>query len=110
MCSTVVPAGSGGGSDSASGPWPSGARRAFSTALTLGPELEASLCCIAAFGSLVAWPGGSAAGASELGVTVATFDEGVRLTRHRALHGTDGLAWGKARYRDVRDELVSLLS
>lgn len=43
-------------------------------------------------------------------VTVATFDEGVRLTRHRALHGTDGLAWGKARYRDVRDELVSLLS
>ena len=43
-------------------------------------------------------------------VTVATFDETLRLTRLSALHGTDGLAWGKARYRDIREELLSLLS
>lgn len=43
-------------------------------------------------------------------VTVATFDESVRLTRLSALHGTDGLAWGKASYREIREELLSLLS
>lgn len=42
-------------------------------------------------------------------VTVATFDERVRLRDHSALHGTDGFAWGKARYEEIREELVSLL-
>lgn len=42
-------------------------------------------------------------------VTVATFDARVRLTRHPALHGTDGFAWGKARYAEIREDLIDLL-
>lgn len=42
-------------------------------------------------------------------VTVATFDPRIRLTRHPLLHGTDGLAWGKARYHEIREGLISLL-
>lgn len=42
-------------------------------------------------------------------VTVATFDNTLRLSRVAALHGTDGFAWGKARYDDIRDDLIELL-
>ncbi|WP_373046690.1 hypothetical protein [Vulgatibacter sp.] len=42
-------------------------------------------------------------------VTVATFDGRIRLTTVPALHGTDGFAWGKARYDAIRDDLIGLL-
>lgn len=42
-------------------------------------------------------------------ITVATFDRSLPLTRIAALHGTDGFAWGKARYAAIRDELVALI-
>lgn len=42
-------------------------------------------------------------------VTVATFHEEVRLRDHPALHGTDGFAWGKAGYPEIREGLVALL-
>lgn len=42
-------------------------------------------------------------------VTAATFDTTVRLTRVRALHGTDGFAWGKGTYDAIRDDLIELL-
>ena len=42
-------------------------------------------------------------------ITVATFDPEIRLSRVKALHGTEGFAWGKASLRDIRDDLVALL-
>jgi hypothetical protein len=42
-------------------------------------------------------------------VTVATFDLSIRLSRVKALHGTEGFAWGKASYADIRDDLIELL-
>lgn len=42
-------------------------------------------------------------------VTVATFDSALKLSRVSALHGTDGFAWGKARYDDIREDLIELL-
>ena len=42
-------------------------------------------------------------------VTAATFDERLPLRKVRGLHGTDGFAWGKTRYDDVREDLIELL-
>lgn len=42
-------------------------------------------------------------------LTVATFDESLRLNELELLHGTEGFAWGKARYDEVRPDLVGLL-
>lgn len=42
-------------------------------------------------------------------VTVATFHPEIRLTLHPALHGTDGFAWGKASYPEIREKLIELL-
>lgn len=42
-------------------------------------------------------------------VTVATFDSRMRLTEIRGLHGTDGFAWGRTRYDDVRAQLVEMV-
>lgn len=42
-------------------------------------------------------------------LTAATYDGRLRLTQVRGLHGTDGLAWGKARYEDVREQLVEMV-
>ena len=42
-------------------------------------------------------------------VTAATFDTRMRLTEIRGLHGTDGFAWGRARYEDVRAQLVEMV-
>ena len=39
-------------------------------------------------------------------VTVATFDGTLRLTEVKGLHGTDGFAWGKAKYAEIREALI----
>ncbi|AKU93040.1 hypothetical protein [Vulgatibacter incomptus] len=42
-------------------------------------------------------------------VTVATFDTRLRLNDVPGLHGTEGFAWGKARYHELREALIALL-
>lgn len=42
-------------------------------------------------------------------LTAATYDARLKLTQVSGLHGTDGLAWGKARYDDVREELIEMV-
>lgn len=42
-------------------------------------------------------------------LTVATFDPTLRLNEIPALHGTESFAWGRARYADIRRDLLALL-
>lgn len=42
-------------------------------------------------------------------VTVATFSDDLRLNRHPLLHGTENLAWGKARYEAIEEGLIALM-
>src|SRR5690606_20045864 len=42
-------------------------------------------------------------------LTAATYDARLKLTQVSGLHGTDGLAWGKTRYDEIRDELIEMV-
>lgn len=42
-------------------------------------------------------------------LTAATYDGRLRLTEVSKLHGTDGFAWGRARYDDVHAEVVAMV-